>query len=593
MTRAPKFILLLISFLFILLHHGYLAFHAPPKTLTHHAITYLNTAPSALHFDFDSSGTVSPIGSYIPRNASTSELRAKRHAIRLATQHAWDAYERHAWGFDELRPLSNSGADVFSPGLATTIVDSLSTLYIMGGLDGRFARARDWVASSLDFSSVGRVIVFETVIRILGGLLSTFHLSGDPVFLHRAEELAARLAPAFDTPTGLPWPLCYLNDTGRCEAHHTIGDSLYLAEVGSVQLEFRALALHSRHALPARLRTAAEAVWQHLAIAPSAVGRLPGRHRDLVPFALSRVSGAWATNLVTLGAPADSYFEYLVKVWRQGGAVEGETWERFASVVDAAIDLLAYTAADGTTIVREVIPENDGQVRFRAKMDHFACYIPGAIVVGLDGLAKDETERRSRWEWFAEQLAVTCFEMYRRSPSGLAGEHVRLGERDEWRMAGGYELRPEAVEAFFYMYRHTRDEKYREFAWTVFQSIEQHCRVEGGGYATLRSARSRKPMREDVMHSFVIAETFKYLYLIFGDDERELPLGEWVFNTEAHPLLVSPGLVPSDESMSFNANRATSIRVEGCSVRSSICAVSALQRVSPTQPGCVMPSDEL
>jgi len=39
------------------------------------------------------------------------------------------------------------------------------------------------------------------------------------------------------------------------------------------------------------------------------------------------------------------------------------------------------------------------------------------------------------------------------------------------------------------------------------------------------------------MESFFLAETLKYLYLLFSEDEL-LPLDEWVFNTEAHPLRV-------------------------------------------------------
>jgi hypothetical protein len=42
-------------------------------------------------------------------------------------------------------------------------------------------------------------------IRILGGLLSAYHLSGgDEVLLQKAEHLGDRLLPAFNTSTGLP-----------------------------------------------------------------------------------------------------------------------------------------------------------------------------------------------------------------------------------------------------------------------------------------------------------------------------------------------------------------------------------------------------
>ena len=41
--------------------------------------------------------------------------------------------------------------------------------------------------------------------------------------------------------------------------------------------------------------------------------------------------------------------------------------------------------------------------------------------------------------------------------------------------------------------------------------------------------------QDDVQQSFFLAETLKYLYLLFSDDDL-IDLKEWVFNTEAHPL---------------------------------------------------------
>ncbi len=48
-------------------------------------------------------------------------------------------------------------------------------------------------------------------------------------------------------------------------------------------------------------------------------------------------------------------------------------------------------------------------------------------------------------------------------------------------------------------------------------------------------------MKDDVQQSFFIAETLKYLYLLFSEDSI-LPLDKWVFNTEAHPLPVLRGI---------------------------------------------------
>ena len=45
---------------------------------------------------------------------------------------------------------------------------------------------------------------FETVIRYLGGMLSAYALSHEPILLERADELGQKLSPVFDTPSGLP-----------------------------------------------------------------------------------------------------------------------------------------------------------------------------------------------------------------------------------------------------------------------------------------------------------------------------------------------------------------------------------------------------
>ena len=44
------------------------------------------------------------------------------------------------------------------------------------------------------------------------------------------------------------------------------------------------------------------------------------------------------------------------------------------------------------------------------------------------------------------------------------------------------------------------------------------------------------PIPGDKMESFWLAETLKYFYLLFSDDPDLIPLDEFVFNTEAHPL---------------------------------------------------------
>jgi mannosyl-oligosaccharide alpha-1,2-mannosidase len=81
---------------------------------------------------------------------------------------------------------------------------------------------------------------FETVIRYLGGLLSAYALSHDPILLSRADDLGAALLPAFNTPSGIP---AYGVNTKSGEiAEGWSGKSSLWSEMLSCQLEYKYLA---------------------------------------------------------------------------------------------------------------------------------------------------------------------------------------------------------------------------------------------------------------------------------------------------------------------------------------------------------------
>ena len=116
-----------------------------------------------------------------------------------AFKHAWTNYRSYAWGHDHLRPISKSAQNWF--GLGLTLIDSLDTMFIMN-LKEEFKEARDWVENRLSFDIDKDVNLFETTIRVLGGLLSTYHLSSDNVFLEKAKDLGTRLMGSFTSPSG-------------------------------------------------------------------------------------------------------------------------------------------------------------------------------------------------------------------------------------------------------------------------------------------------------------------------------------------------------------------------------------------------------
>ena len=98
--------------------------------------------------------------------------------------------------------------------------------------------------------------------------------------------------------------------------------------------------------------------------------------------------------------------------------------------------------------------------------------------------------------------------------------------------------RPETAESLFVLYRVTKDARYRDWGWEILQAFENHSKVASGGYTSLSSVNTPNPSKRDKMESFFLAETLKYLFLLFTDDSDILRLDQWVFNTEAHPLPV-------------------------------------------------------
>jgi mannosyl-oligosaccharide alpha-1,2-mannosidase len=110
-------------------------------------------------------------------------------------------------------------------------------------------------------------------------------------------------------------------------------------------------------------------------------------------------------------------------------------------------------------------------------------------------------------------------------------EAVAVSNNDKY-----YILRPEVLESYFYLWRMTKDNKYREWAWDFVEAIEKYCKTSNG-YSGISNVYDIHSKKDDVMQSFFVAETLKYLYLMFSDDSV-ISLDKYVFNTEAHPFLI-------------------------------------------------------
>lgn len=207
----------------------------------------------------------------------------RQENVRKAFIHAWSGYKKYAMGFDELMPLSKLGVDGLG-GLGATVVDALDTAMIMG-VDEVVSEAGSWIEKHLSnrISEKGQVNLFETTIRVLGGLLSAYHLSSvnqgtnsthkgpEPVvYLETARNLADRLLSGFtSSPTAIPFGDVVLRDPSAHPAPDGLSST---SEVSTLQLEFNYLSFVSGDP---KYTLAAMKVLEHMKTLPKVEGLVP------------------------------------------------------------------------------------------------------------------------------------------------------------------------------------------------------------------------------------------------------------------------------------------------------------------------------
>jgi len=298
----------------------------------------------------------------------------------------------------------------------------------------------------------------------------------------------------------------------------------------------------------------------------------------LYPLFIHPRTGTYTSTQTTMGARVDSTYETFLKQWLlRGPAFSLEPLRMYLESVRAFCAKLVRTSAQGYTYTGVWDHKSDS---FKDEMDAVACFAPAMLALG--GTALGDSLQLA----LAEELADTCHAMGKATLTGLAPEISALGGSGRVRPkedAAHHLLRPEVLETFFVLHRVTKRPRYRQWGWAVFRALETHARLPRGGYSGLKDVdgdggKAVREMRagadaataagaqgveavagqgvpprrlwqrrelqwevsvahDDRMESFFLSETLKYLLLLFSDDDV-LPLGEWVLNTEAHPLRV-------------------------------------------------------
>jgi ER degradation enhancer, mannosidase alpha-like 2 len=426
---------------------------------------------------------------------SSKPLNKEKLSERVKAEfwHAWSGYKKYAWGHDDLKPLSKTYKDWYAETLLMTPVDALDTMILMGFNEETDA-TRKYIAQNLSFDKNIDVQNFEITIRLLGGLLSAYQMTGDQKLLNLAEDLGTRLLPVFDSPTGLPYKYVNLK-TGKAR-----GAVTNPAETGTLLIEFGTLAkLTKKPVFYDKAKRALVETYKRR----SPIG--------LVGTNINVETGEWTNTDSHVSAEIDSYYEYLLKcailfddadcrkMWQESIAAinkyladeprAGELWYGHADMNTGKRTATTFGALDA--------------------------FFPAVLALSGDLNRAKRLQASSFKMWTKHGIEPEVFD-YRT----MQVKHA------------GYPLRPEIIESAYYLYQYTKDPQYLRMGETFFNDFVKHCKTDEG-YAALKSVVTKE--KSDSMQSFLLAETFKYFYLLFAP-EKTLDFKKVVFNTEAHPI---------------------------------------------------------
>ncbi|KAL5723542.1 Alpha-mannosidase I mns5 [Ranunculus cassubicifolius] len=398
-------------------------------------------------------------------------------------------------------------------------------------------RAVLWLSENVSFDVDARINLFECNIRVLGRLVSAHILASDSrnklapgvynsQLLTLAEDLGMRFLRAFNTPTGLPY--AWINLKYGVMENETTETST--SGCGSLILEMGAL---SRLTGDFRYEAAALRALRQLWSMRSPL--------NIFGTTLDVVTGEWIEYSTGIGAGVDSFYEYLMKAHILFGSEE--FWDMFHP---------AYLAVQ--KYFRNGPWYHDADIRTgRAtywQLTSLQAFWPGLQVLVGDVAAANSSHR----EFF------TVWEKFGVLPERYLLDRGMLHPTEKY-----YPLRPELAESTFYLYQATKDPWYLTVGESIVNSLNRYTKVEGG-FASVKDVATMK--LEDHQHSFFLAETCKYLYLLF--DNSFLVDQNYIFRTEGHPLPVKSSWHDiatnwtSDIETKYEPRRASAMSMQVC-----------------------------
>lgn len=430
------------------------------------------------------------------QEAFTPAMKAEMVAkVKAAAAHAWAGYMNYAWKMDDLEPLTKTGKNWYKNSMQMTAVDAFDS-FVMMGLTEEADQAKDLMFTAVHYNVDNEVQVFEVTIRILGGLITAYEKEKNPIFLKLAKDLADRMMPAFNTPTGMPYRYIHLQ-TGK------LRDSINNpAEIGTLMMEFGQLSRHTGdNKYYAAAKKAIMAVFHKRS------------KKGLVGENINVITGEWTSTRSHISGYIDSYYEYLYKSFLLFGDRDFKT--AFDIHSKAIKKYLPVKTPKGTFM--RVVDMNTGK-QIATTYGALDAFYAGLLAYSGDIKTARANQAANYYMWTKFGLEPEEFD--------FSNDSIR---------AGYYILRPENIESCFYLYRKTKDDKYLWMGKKMVDDIIQYCKTEDA-YASLKNVVTKEKMNS--MQSFFFAETLKYAWLLFAEDSA-FDFNKEVFNTEAHPFKIT------------------------------------------------------
>lgn len=217
--------------------------------------------------------------------------------------------------------------------------------------------------------------------------------------------------------------------------------------------------------------------------------------RELPGVSINVTSGKWGEGGSSIGPGVDSYYEYLVKSYVAMGC---------------SACLTQFTRL--YRVVMQYMDQEDWILDVEIDSKRVASGIISSLSAFWPGLEVIYGDIPNAIRHFAQFYSIW-------SRYGALPDVFTLYDMDLMHFGRGYHLRPELIESNFYLYQATNHPLFLKIAHEFISDLSNFTQVKCG-FASLLDVKI-KDKHADMMETFFLSETLKYLFLTFKYAEEK------------------------------------------------------------------------